>query len=119
MALRARETFLNVAGETNCSVRCDAALRACSRSRKPLPAGQWFWPFQGAALDRPVRKRWHKVRAIEVAALDFPLLRSTDDFEHGAAPEAIRSRRNRFAGPTLGDLSSTMAWHDAGVHHAP
>jgi putative NADPH-quinone reductase len=33
----------------------------------------------------------HETRTIAVAALDFPLLRTNDDFQSGATPEAIRS----------------------------
>lgn len=32
----------------------------------------------------------HEARLIEVARLEFPLLRSKEDFEHGQPPEAIR-----------------------------
>ena len=32
----------------------------------------------------------HQVRRIEVAELEFPILRTKEDFESGAAPEAIR-----------------------------
>ena len=32
----------------------------------------------------------HQVRRIEVADLDFPILRTKDDFESGRAPEALR-----------------------------
>jgi putative NADPH-quinone reductase len=32
----------------------------------------------------------HEVRVINVAALDFPLLRSKEDFEHASAPDSIR-----------------------------
>ena len=32
----------------------------------------------------------HQVRRIEVAELDFPLLRTKEDFQSGTAPEAIR-----------------------------
>src|SRR5918995_2622225 len=32
----------------------------------------------------------HQVRRIEVAELDFPLLRTKEDFQSGAAPAAIR-----------------------------
>lgn len=35
-------------------------------------------------------KAGHTVRTVDVGALDFPLLRSADEWEHGAAPEALR-----------------------------
>ena len=42
----------------------------------------------------------HAVRAIEVGRLEFPLLRSREDLEHGVAPESIRGAQ------------STIAWAD-------
>ncbi|KQW42454.1 MULTISPECIES: NAD(P)H-dependent oxidoreductase [unclassified Roseateles] len=35
------------------------------------------------------RAAGHAVRVIDVAALDFPLLRSKDDWDHGSAPAAL------------------------------
>ena len=35
----------------------------------------------------------HQVRRIEVADLDFPILRTKDDFESGTAPEAPRQSK--------------------------
>jgi multimeric flavodoxin WrbA len=37
------------------------------------------------------------VRLIEVAKLDFPLLRSQEDFDHGSPPEAIRPAQEAIA----------------------
>ena len=46
------------------------------------------------------RSAGHEVRSIAVAALDFPLLRTSDDFEHGTPP------------PSISDAQQTLAWAD-------
>ena len=39
----------------------------------------------------------HEVRTIDVAALDFPLLRSAEEFERGEPPPAIREAQDALA----------------------
>lgn len=39
----------------------------------------------------------HEVRTIDVAAIDFPLLRSKAQWEHGALPEQLRSSQEAIA----------------------
>jgi len=39
----------------------------------------------------------HEVRTIEVASLDFPLLRSKDDWEHGALPAGLTDAQAAIA----------------------
>jgi putative NADPH-quinone reductase len=36
----------------------------------------------------------HDVTRIEVASLDFPILRTQDDFEHGQVPESLVEARD-------------------------
>lgn len=42
------------------------------------------------AYERGALEAGHQVRVIDIAALDFPLLRSQGDFEHGTAPAAMK-----------------------------
>lgn len=42
------------------------------------------------AYAQGARAGGHEVERIEVARLDFPLLRTREDFEHGPLPEALR-----------------------------
>jgi len=39
----------------------------------------------------------HEVRSVDVAALDFPLLRSQQEWEHGALPEGLRDAQQAIA----------------------
>ncbi len=39
----------------------------------------------------------HRVRLLDVASLDFPLLRSAEDYNHGEAPPAIRDAQQMIA----------------------
>lgn len=41
------------------------------------------------AYQRGALEAGHQVRVIDIAGIDFPLLRSQDDFEHRAAPPAL------------------------------
>jgi putative NADPH-quinone reductase len=40
------------------------------------------------------REAGHEVETIDVARLEFPLVRSREDFEHGAVPDAIREAQD-------------------------
>lgn len=42
-----------------------------------------------AAYERGARQGGHEVRSIDVARLDFPLLRSQEDWEHGQLPAGL------------------------------
>ena len=57
----------------------------------PDPAGNRFLHALAGAYANAAREAGHEVREIDVARLEFRLLRSKDDFEHGAAPEAARA----------------------------
>ena len=56
----------------------------------PDPRGIHFGHALAAAYSQGARDGGHETKRIEVAKLDFPLLRSQEDFEHGAPPDAIR-----------------------------
>jgi putative NADPH-quinone reductase len=43
------------------------------------------------------REAGHELRQIDVARLDFPLLRSQQDWEHGALPEGLRQAQDDIA----------------------
>ncbi len=55
----------------------------------PDPAGGHFCGALAAAYEDGARAAGHEIRRIEVARLDFPLLRSQAEFEHGSPPAAI------------------------------
>src|SRR5436190_5514212 len=56
----------------------------------PDPQGNHYGHALAAAYAKSAMAAGHEVRIIEVAKLDFPLLRSKEDFDHGVPPEAIR-----------------------------
>jgi putative NADPH-quinone reductase len=56
----------------------------------PDPLGRHFCHALADAYAAGARDAGHDVESIEVARLDFPLLRSRDDLERGSVPEAIR-----------------------------
>ena len=55
----------------------------------PDPQGARFGHALADAYATGAREGGHETRRIDVAAIDFPLLRSKDDFEHGAPPAAL------------------------------
>lgn len=57
----------------------------------PDPSRQHFGYALAEEYVAGAQAAGHEVRTIEIATLDFPLLRSKDDFEHGAAPGSTRS----------------------------
>lgn len=57
----------------------------------PDPARGHFGHALAAAYAAGARRAGFEVTEIEVAQLDFPLLNSKAEFEHGAVPEAIRA----------------------------
>lgn len=56
----------------------------------PDPAGQHFGHALADAYAMGAHEAGHDVNVVDVAKLDFPLLRSKEDFERGVPPEAIR-----------------------------
>lgn len=57
----------------------------------PDPAGEHFVHGLAAAYREAALAAGHEVRTIGVASLDFPLLRSPEDFQAGRAPAAIEA----------------------------
>ncbi len=55
----------------------------------PDPSTKRFGHALAAAYMDGAKEGGHEVVGIDVAGLDFPLLRSKEDFEHGVPPEAI------------------------------
>jgi putative NADPH-quinone reductase len=55
----------------------------------PDSAGPHFCHALAQAYARGALEAGHAVRTIDVAALDFPLLRTKDDFDHGAVPPGL------------------------------
>jgi len=56
----------------------------------PDPAGGRFCHALADAYARGAEARGSEVERCQVAALDFPLLRTKSDFQHGDAPETLR-----------------------------
>lgn len=55
----------------------------------PDPEGHHFGHALVAAYARGAAEAGHKVRVIDVAKLDFPLLRTKEDFDQKAPPDSI------------------------------
>jgi len=56
----------------------------------PDPEGHHFGHALSGSYVHGAEEAGHAVRIIDVARLEFPLLHSKEDFEHGEPPEAIR-----------------------------
>jgi putative NADPH-quinone reductase len=56
----------------------------------PDPQGHHFGHALAEAYAKGATEAGHKIEVIDVAKLDFPLLRSREENEHGVPPEAIR-----------------------------
>jgi putative NADPH-quinone reductase len=56
----------------------------------PDPAGGHLCNALGEAYRRGAEQAGYELHAIDVARLDFPLIRSKQDFEHGERPACIR-----------------------------
>jgi len=56
----------------------------------PDPRGHHFGHALADAYVKGAIEGGHEVDLVEIAKLDFPLLRSKDDLEHGTPPECIR-----------------------------
>jgi putative NADPH-quinone reductase len=57
----------------------------------PDPKGQHFGHALADAYAQAARKTGHEVTLIDVSRLEFPLLRTKDDFERGVVPAAIQT----------------------------
>ena len=55
----------------------------------PDPQGGHFGQALSQAYAEGAAQGGHELRRVDVAQLDFPLLRSPDEFQHGIAPAAI------------------------------
>jgi putative NADPH-quinone reductase len=60
----------------------------------PDPAGNHLCHALADAYADGARQAGHEVRRIEVGTLDFPLLRTQADFEHGTVPESLAGARD-------------------------
>jgi putative NADPH-quinone reductase len=63
----------------------------------PDPGGGRFGHALAAAYTRGAERAGHQTRTITVATLEFPLLRTRDDWEHGSPPLAIRDAQEAIA----------------------
>jgi putative NADPH-quinone reductase len=55
----------------------------------PDPQGNHYGHALAAAYAQSAAAAGHEVQIIDVARLEFPLLRTKEDFEHGAPPDSI------------------------------
>ncbi len=60
----------------------------------PDPEGHHFGHALAEAYAKGAVEAGHHVDLITVATLDFPLLRSRDDLEHGTPPDCIREAQS-------------------------
>lgn len=63
----------------------------------PDPEPSRFCRALAAAYAEGAEQAGHKVRRIDVAELDFPILRTKEDFESGVAPAAIRQSQEKIS----------------------
>jgi putative NADPH-quinone reductase len=63
----------------------------------PDAQAQHFGHALAAAYVQGAAEAGHEVKSIDVAQLDFPLLRSKEDFEHGVPPETIQRAQQTIA----------------------
>lgn len=66
----------------------------------PDPAGNRYAHALAQAYTNSATKAGHEIKLIDIARLDFPLLRSKRDFENGTAPESIQ------------EAQATIRWAD-------
>jgi putative NADPH-quinone reductase len=64
----------------------------------PDPGGNHFGHALAEAYATGAHEAGHEIRFIDVATLDFPLLRNKKDLECGAPPEAIRQAQSAIVG---------------------
>jgi putative NADPH-quinone reductase len=64
----------------------------------PNPDRQRFCHALAASYARGAREVGHSVEEIDLATLDFPLLRSALEFEHGSVPENLRAAQEAIRG---------------------
>ena len=60
----------------------------------PDPGSKRFCHALADAYAQSAVSTGHEVTRIEVARLDFPILRTQDDFEHGQVPESLVEARD-------------------------
>lgn len=63
----------------------------------PDPRPERFCHALAGAYAEGARAAGHSVRLVEIGRLDFPLLRSKDDFEEGGVPDALRPAQEAIA----------------------
>jgi putative NADPH-quinone reductase len=63
----------------------------------PDPAGNRLGHALADAYARGAEAGGHEVKRIDVAELDFPFLRTKQDWEHGVVPDAIRVAQSTIA----------------------
>jgi hypothetical protein len=64
----------------------------------PDPKGNHFGPALAIAYTHSAEPAGHEVRHIAVAKLNFPILRTKEDWEHGQPSESIRQSQKQSAG---------------------
>ena len=90
--------------------------RICIIQGHPTSGEEHFCHALARAYAEGAAKAGHEVKTIIVADLDFPILRSKQDWDSGQAPPAITAAQDaiRWAQHLL-DHPSLMDWIDAGL----
>jgi putative NADPH-quinone reductase len=65
----------------------------------PDPKGNHFGHALANAYTQGAETAGHEVRHIDIAKLNFPILRTKEDGEHGQPSESIRQSQKQSAGP--------------------
>lgn len=73
----------------------------------PDPGGRHFGHVLGEAYGQGATAAGHEIKRIAVAELDFPLLRTKEEWEDGEPPPAVRACQEAIA---WADHLSFMAW---------
>ena len=63
----------------------------------PDPAGGHLCNALANAYGEGAEKGGHELRRVRVAALDFPLLRTQTDWQHGMVPDTLRQAQQDIA----------------------
>jgi putative NADPH-quinone reductase len=76
----------------------------------PDPAGKHLCNALANAYAHGAEGAGHEVRRINIAELEFPWLRTKEEFDSGPLPLALQSCQERFAAPIIWRSSILCGW---------
>jgi putative NADPH-quinone reductase len=76
----------------------------------PDPADSHFGNALADAYAQAAENAGHAVRRVDVAQLDFPLVRTREDWREGEPPTAIASAQADVSGPIISSSSIHCGW---------